>query len=62
VAATLPSSPGPLLASCFSVAFYFLAVAALFLMWASAAGGGDSGLPGARIRFLRLLCSLCWWR
>ena len=39
-----------------------LVVAALFLMWASAAGGGDSGLPGVGIHFLRLLRSLRWGR
>ena len=63
MAAALPSSPG--LLSCL-VLFQvptshgaFLAVAAVFLICSSGAGGGDSGLPGARLRFLRLLRAVC---
>ena len=48
-----------LLGLCSSSHGAFLAIAAMFLICASGAGGGDSGLPGARLRFLRLLRAVC---
>jgi hypothetical protein len=41
---------------------FFLPVAALFLICERGVGGGDSRVPGAGLRFLRLLRAVCGGR